>query len=98
MYRKKAGQTYFSPRGLRVKHESPLRLHSRFHSSPHLGDVSIALSRSEGFQNQLILRKGGKGGKWFTVPYEDVSDAEIERLAKNFDKEWEVRVGQYLDE
>ena len=61
-----------------------------------LGNVSIALSHSEGFQDQLILRKGGKGGKWFTVPYEDVSEAEIEQLAKNFDKEWEARVGQYL--
>ena len=95
MYRKKAGQTYFSARGLRVKQKSsPLR----FHSSPRLGDMSIALSNSEGFRDQLILRKGGKGGKWFTVPYEDVSEAEIGRLAKNFDKEWEARVGQYLDE
>jgi glutamate dehydrogenase/leucine dehydrogenase len=96
MYRKKPGQMYFSPRGLRVRQRrqvSPLR----FHSSPSLGDVSIALSHSEGLKDNLILRKGGKGGKWFTVP-EDVSEAEIERLAKNFDKEWEARVGQYLDE
>ena len=96
MYKKKSGQMYFSAKGLRAR-QRPQGSPFRFHSSPRLGDVSIALSNSEGFQDNLILRKGGKGGKWFTIPYdEDVTDAEIERLAKNFDKEWEARVGQYL--
>lgn len=37
-----------------------------------------------------------KEEKWFTLPF-DTEDDEVTRIIVNFDKEWESRVGQYLE-
>ncbi len=102
-YQKKVRQMYFSPRGLRS-------IRQRRQGRPpggkiakriRVGDVTFAFrEHPEGGENFYIVRN--KEGKWFTIPYDydnlGISNEELEKIAKNFDKEWEARVGQYLDE
>jgi len=65
--------------------------------------VKIVLAESEDGNLSFTLRRNRKRGhfsdlgKWFDV----TSDAEIEelcRLAENFDKEWQARVGQEVEQ
>lgn len=36
-------------------------------------------------------------GKWFQVPIEETDIDELRGLMKNFDKEWQGRVGQHME-
>lgn len=53
------------------------------------------IENDEGIVTNIKIQKGRK---WFTIPAEEYTEIELVKLAKNFNKEWEARVGQELED
>lgn len=48
---------------------------------------------------RIVTFRKTKTGHWFCVPYEDIfkDESVVEEMSKNFDREWETRIGQYME-
>jgi hypothetical protein len=57
----------------------------------------VRIYRRDTENGVMVIAK--KGDKWFTLGLDDeVEKEDIEKVKKNFDKEWQNAIGQYLDD
>ncbi|MGA3110504.1 MAG: hypothetical protein ABSE15_00545 [Candidatus Bathyarchaeia archaeon] len=90
MYRKESKKTY-GRRPCPMKRLGQV-LDSKQKRTILMGVTARTQDTDEG--QRIVL---SKGGKWFAVPVEDTDEGELFSLMSNFDKEWELRIGQNLE-
>lgn len=65
--------------------------------------IDVKIENIEGEPWTVVHFSDPATKKWFDIPFDDVAEADegdetfVKRIAKNFDREWEARVGQYLE-